>query len=1001
MSKKAVFGVFVAMALLVGVAWGLSNLFKPSITLRDVRESFRSGKLERAEEQALIVLKNVPEARDEALLLAIKSASALNRYDRAWMYAEELMKPPNKFSAEYGSMAGELAFRAGYLSASLSHFERLVDEFAEVPDFRKRLIYLYGLTGRNFDASVHLRWLVDRGFYDLNVLMVLGAPNQVVNFDEALGEIRKQSPSDPALHLALGRVALANQQNQVARDHLLRAVELDPTSIEAFVSLGQVEMELRDLDAVKRWFNQIYERQIPHPMYWLTLGKWAKEFGEYDLALECFYEAARLDPNHESVYFFLSEEFGRRGESERSRVALVRHKKINEFVRLCLEMYIRQPDARAMLEAANRCHELGRTKEADAWASLIQRGLGEPSPQILQAAVSLRQTIAEFPLVWSSLPESIFSLSTNTKVDVTLIAALLNSQTSESRSFDSQAIRFSNVAHEVGLNFSYFSSPKPGSESKQLYEFAGGGVGVLDFDRDGWPDVVLTQGCNWPPTEIPTRIRPHNYHHSDTELTTEDPPTQVLFRNQEGKSFGNVSAACGINYSAYGQGVACGDVNNDGFDDIYIATIGRNLLLLNNGDGTFEDVTEEYGTVDRLWTTSCAIADVDIDGYADIYDVNYLQGEDLFSKECRWEGNKIRICGPGTFAASPDKLWINTGSGLVDRSRAIGISSPDGKGLGIVVGSFLQPQANCIFVANDQTANHFFSRVPIEEWSNVAPSPRPKPADTFRNIADLLGLALDGNGAKQGCMGIAVGDFDGNGNQDFFVTNYVTEPNTLYSQINSARFEDRTKRAMLSEPSLAMVGFGTQTVDPLLEGQLDLVVTNGHLDQFDFKNQAYQMPPQYFRNNGHGVFSEVSKGWRGYWTGRYLGRAMAKVDWNRDGKEDLLVSHLDSPVALLENQSSTLNHAIALRLVGTTSSRDAIGTQVKLIDNQKEQIQVLAAGNGYQCSNEKRIVFGIGEKQSVPVLEIAWIGGSVERFDTVKAGSWVAIEGIGLFTDTK
>ncbi len=289
-----------------------------------------------------------------------------------------------------------------------------------------------------------------------------------------------------------------------------------------------------------------------------------------------------------------------------------------------------------------------------------------------------------------------------------------------------------------------------------------------------------------------------------------------------------------VDHERFGQGIACGDIDNDGFQDIYIGCIGRNLLLRNNGDGTFTDVTKEMGlevaaegsskvssqadSHASQWTTSCAIADVNGDGFADLYDVNYLSGRDLYDRICTWEGGRKRICGPGTFDAADDCLWLSNGQTFRDASAESGILVPDGKGLGIVVGDLMGLGKNCIFVANDQTANFFF--VPDEE--NASPTQEGLPTK-FIDEAELRGLAYDESGAKQGCMGVAVGDFNQDELLDLFVTNYVTESNTLYQQIQPGQFADRTRSANLREASIPMVGFGTQAVDARLSGELDMV----------------------------------------------------------------------------------------------------------------------------------------------------------------------------------
>ena len=287
-----------------------------------------------------------------------------------------------------------------------------------------------------------------------------------------------------------------------------------------------------------------------------------------------------------------------------------------------------------------------------------------------------------------------------------------------------------------------------------------------------------------------------------------------------------------------------------------------------------------------------------------------------------------------------------------------------------------------LFVANDGVANFFFS---VQDADFV-----------FTEQAATLGVSMSGDGLAQACMGIASADVNQDGYLDFFVTNFDRESNTLYLG-GDGLFEDAARQSRLREPSLRMLGFGTQTVDGDLDGDADLVVVNGHVDDFSHFGTAYRMRPQYFRNNGRGVFSELAAAEIGSpFATEELGRGMCRIDWNRDGRADLAVSNLDTPASLLTNVSPHTGHFLKVKLVGTVTNRDAVGTIVRVVDGDWQQTQQRVAGDGYQCSNERVLTFGLGERTSVPVLEVRWLDGSSESFSNIKADrELVIVQGRG------
>ncbi|MCH8829834.1 MAG: CRTAC1 family protein, partial [Planctomycetes bacterium] len=521
------------------------------------------------------------------------------------------------------------------------------------------------------------------------------------------------------------------------------------------------------------------------------------------------------------------------------------------------------------------------------------------------------------------------------------------------------SIAFRDDAANVGLSFQYFNSGSRPGNGQKMYEFNGGGCAVLDYDGDGLPDLYLTQGCRWP-------VMPDQREHLDR-----------LFRNLGNGKFRDVTAEAGLQENRFSLGVAVGDFDNDGFDDLYVSNIGRNRLYRNRGDGTFHDVTERAGVGDPRWSTSCLMADLNGDGLPDLYSTNYLQGHDVFTRVCRHKDGNPRMCMPFNFDASPDQLFLNQGNGRFENvTEKCGIAAPNGEGLGVVAADWTGDGKLSVFVANDVVANFFF----VNHTKDAGGPPR------FFEQAVVAGLAYNRDGRAEGCMGIAAGDIDGNGTVDLFVTNFYRESNTLYRLTAPLAFEDLTREAGLALSGTPMLGFGAQFLDADLDGRADLILTNGHVD--DYRNYArpYRMPAQFHRNLGGGRFQELSAKKLGpFFAKKHLGRGLALIDWNRDGREDVVISHLDAPVALLTNITTETGHFLAVRLRGVRCSRDAIGTAVTVETVSGRQVRQLTAGGGYQASNERRLVFGLGKDDRVRKLTIRWPSGTVQQYDDLTA----------------
>jgi hypothetical protein len=519
------------------------------------------------------------------------------------------------------------------------------------------------------------------------------------------------------------------------------------------------------------------------------------------------------------------------------------------------------------------------------------------------------------------------------------------------------AASFRDDAATVGIDFTYFNSADPSVPGQQMYEFSGGGVAALDYDVDGWPDVYFTQGCHWPVNE--------------SDLTHLD----RLCRNNSGMHFEDVTELTGIIESRFGQGLAAGDYDNDGFPDLYVGNIGGNRLFHNNGDGTFTDVTASLGPDPGRWTTSCAMADLNGDGFADIYAANYLEGPDIFTRMCQHKDGVARMCAPFDFDGSQDQFLLNRGDGtFVDATSASGFQVPHGKGLGVVAADFNGSGQLSLMIANDLVPNFYFQN---QTSSRGAPP-------TFVEHGFISGLALNVDGQAQGSMGIAVDDWNHDGRLDLFVTNFLKEGSTLYRQMDRDSFQDDTAAAGLLQPSLITLGFGTQSLDGDLDGSPDLLVTNGHVDDHRAYGQPYPMPTQYYHNIENGRFVEGKTDELGsFFATPHLGRGLARLDWNRDAREDAVVSHLHEKAALLTNTTSPHGHFLAIHLRGVKCERDAIGTTVTVKSQLGARVRQLTAGDGYQASNQRLLVFGLGDNTAFEELQIHWPSGLQQSFPSL------------------
>lgn len=838
------------------------------------------------------------------------------------------------------------------------------------PDFVpaiRQLAFLLNRQGRRQEASVLIRKLCTLGDVLQDELHSLVALRDAMYHDP--DEFKQQgSGGRERYYFPIGPYGQARRAFQ--KNDFERVLKLLRPSIEeskapgAMVALfGRAACEKQDDQAVAWWRSLPTRGQDDFADYWATLGTLALQGQRYEAAVRALAEALRRDGTDLESISRMRQALASLGKESEAELWFQRWTDVRAVLDANNGVAATpRPDPMAIQELATRLDKLGRKIEALMWRALTVNA--ESSEQSLsdlnqqhQMLVQNQQAFPDRASLWCGLDLAVFPLPDMSEVKEASSSVSPVGSAAVDRPVVSPA--FSDIATAAGLRHTYRVASQPLERHYSIHQTLGGGVAVLDYDLDGWPDLYFAQGGSGAPGFVGTLAN-------------------QLYRN-EATQLIDVSDACAASICNYSIGVAEGDWNQDGFPDLVIANIGACLLLTNNGDGTFaQQNLESKPNFERIPASIC-IADVTGDGLPDIVQVGYVDDSNVLAKPpLDDDGNVTITVAPGSFGGAVDCLFTSLGDGGFAYQGLTDLSDAR-TGLGVVVADFDEQPGNELFIGNDSLPNRLW------KFQTTAPGDLQK-----RDLASVLGCAYGFSGGATGAMGIAVGDFDQNTQMDFHVTNYENENSNLYLKYDAA-FQDRNRQFQLGVSSRDLVGFGTQAFDYDNDRDLDLIVANGHLDNALSTRGEFAQRLQLLCNRGRRFQSlEVSDPTE-YWEQPHVGRSLAMLDFNRDGMKDVVMTNVEEPSALLLNQTVVGNHWLQVELVGTSSDRDAVGAEVVLTGAKATQHAWRVAGDGYLCSNERIVDFGLGADSVIERLTVFWPDGSKQDFAGVAADQRVIV----------
>lgn len=507
------------------------------------------------------------------------------------------------------------------------------------------------------------------------------------------------------------------------------------------------------------------------------------------------------------------------------------------------------------------------------------------------------------------------------------------------------------------------------TSKKYLIETMGAGVALFDYDNDGRLDIFVVNGAPLadltPKGTIPQKSGPKYWNR--------------LYHQKQDGTFEDVTEKAGLQGVGYGMGVAVGDYDNDGYEDLYVTGYGGNKLYHNNGDGTFTDVTDKAGVGGSGWSTSAAWVDLDGDGLLDLVVLRYLTWDfdDIWCGEHK-EGYRA-YCHPDYFKPITPLVYHNDGNGhFTEVSEKIGVAKP-GKGLGIAIADYDRDGRIDLFVANDSMAEFLYHN---------------KGDGTFEEVALISGVAVDGEGHTFAGMGVDFADYNNDGFPDLVITDLASQMYALYRNNGDGTFTYESYPSGLGRMTMTHSGWGVRFLDYDNDGCKDLLIAQGHdLDTIEltFPNLRYREPMLLARNTGHG-FEDVSAEAGSVFREAWVGRGLAIGDIDNDGRLDAVVTTNDGPLYVLRNATPTPNHWLILKLVGHKSNRDAIGAEVKVVTGKIVQVATVTTAGSYLSSSDKRVHFGLGAETVAAAIEIRWPSGIRQTLKNVRADQILQVD---------
>src|SRR5689334_17842741 len=520
-------------------------------------------------------------------------------------------------------------------------------------------------------------------------------------------------------------------------------------------------------------------------------------------------------------------------------------------------------------------------------------------------------------------------------------------------------ITFTDITTQAGINFKHVASP----EKKYIVESMSGGVAMFDYDNDGRLDLFLVNSLSVDLVKSKGKTKSQLYH------------------NDGNGKFTEVGEKAGVSDVGWGMGVAVGDYNNDGFEDLYVTCLGPDHLFKNNGNGTFTDVTVKAGVSDPRWSTGASFFDYDHDGYLDLFVSNYVDFDVDHLPEfgqgqtCTYKSIPVQ-CGPRGLKGAGDSLFHNNGDGtFTEVSKKAGVSDSEGfYGLGVLTGDFDGDGWVDVFVANDSTPNFYYHN---------------NGDGTFKEMGFTSGTAVNENGSEQGSMGVTAGDYDHDGRIDLFITNFADEYNTLYHNDAPNSFTDVSYAAKVAAVSLPWVGWGTKFFDYDNDGWVDIFVANGHVYP---QLPNYRQPRLLHHNNRDGTFTEVSAEFGKILTEPRASRGVAFGDLDNDGDVDMVIVDLDGSPQLLRNDGGNASNSILVKLVGVKSNRSGIGARVTVTSGDLTQVDEVRSGDSYLSQSDLRLHFGLEKRTKVDQIQVRWPNGTVDKIPNTGVNRIVTIK---------